>query len=489
MHLRGGAVPTCSYLNWDRNRYRFGLTPNLNQILVVRRGAVKPKDIEERIKKDTEKLFAEGSKDIDRRFWPKRSNDVPNRPVLTLVVLGVDTPAGKPATSKLMESIVRDCGTSGRTYKSALIFTAPESAESIREAARSCLAWEDIADDDETVGQLDEAQKRLLARNLGRARSDLKESLWRAHRRLYLLGKDNALREIDLGQITSSMADNIVELYLHELGRSDEITSGVGPTRLVKYWPPALREWSTKGVRDAFYSSPQLPRLLQPDAIKRTIADGVSQGIFGYAHKDDRGQLVLDKFSESLSEAEVEISDEVFLLKEEDAKKLQEPPRLARLTIRPEHIVLKPGEQASFTCAAQDQYGQPYNLPPLEWSAIGGTVTAEGLFTAGKNTGQFTVHAKADSIEAIAEVRISTEKEPSKRKLPGKRLLSWSGDVPPQKWMNFYTKVLSRFASSPELKLTVSFEVPAEDDQARAKADEAKAGLKELGLDEDVRTA
>ena len=99
-------------------------------------GAVKLKDIEERIKKDTEKLFAEGSKDIDRRFWPKRSNDVPNRPVLTLVVLGVDTPAGEPATKKLMESIVRDCGTSGRTYKSALIFTVPESAESIREAAR-----------------------------------------------------------------------------------------------------------------------------------------------------------------------------------------------------------------------------------------------------------------------------------------------------------------------------------------------------------------
>ena len=57
-------------------------------------------------------------------------------PVLTLVVLGGDTPAGAPATTQLMESIVRDCGTSGRTYKSALIFTVPESAESIREAAR-----------------------------------------------------------------------------------------------------------------------------------------------------------------------------------------------------------------------------------------------------------------------------------------------------------------------------------------------------------------
>jgi len=33
------------YLNGDRHRYRFGLTPNLNEILVTRRGAVQPKEI------------------------------------------------------------------------------------------------------------------------------------------------------------------------------------------------------------------------------------------------------------------------------------------------------------------------------------------------------------------------------------------------------------------------------------------------------------
>jgi len=481
-----GLVGTCFYLNWDRNRYRFGLTPNLNQILVVRRGAVQPKAIEERIKRDTEKLFGEGTKDIDRRYFPKRSNDVPNRPVLTLVVLDVDKPAGAPETMRLMESIVRECGTSGRTYKSALIFTAPDSGDAIRDAARSCLAWEDIDDDEETKRQLDAAQKRLLDRNLGRARSDLRETLWRAHHRLYLLAKDNTLREVDLGQITSSMAGNIVELYLRELSRSDEIAASVGPSKLIKYWPPALTEWSTRGVRDAFYSSPQLPRLVQADTIKRTIADGVCQGVFGYARKDDRGQLVLDRFNESLSEAEVEIADEVFLLKAEDARILLEPPRLARLTIRPDHTVLKAGEQASFTCGAEDQYGHPFELPPLEWSAAGGTVTAEGLFTAGENAGQFTVRAAGDGIEAIAEVRVAKEDGREREKEPGKGMIRWSGDVPPQKWMNFYTKVLSRFASSPELKLTVSFEVPAEKDTGGAKADETRSGLKELGLDDNV---
>ncbi|MCY2994935.1 MAG: hypothetical protein NTY19_44800 [Planctomycetota bacterium] len=52
--------------------------------------------------------------------------------------------------------------------------------------------------------------------------------------------------------------------------------------------------------------------------------------------------------------------------------------------------------------------------------------------------------------------------------------------------MTVYTKVLSRFASTKGLKLRVSFEVPAEGEQGAAKANEAKTGLKELRLDDEV---
>ena len=103
------------------------------------------------------------------------------------------------------------------------------------------------------------------------------------------------------------MAGSMVELILNELCRTDEVTKGVGVDKLIKYWPPAISEWSTKSVRDAFFSSPQLPRLLNPDAVKRTICDGVSQGTLGYATKDAGGQLVLERFKESLAEEEVEI--------------------------------------------------------------------------------------------------------------------------------------------------------------------------------------
>ena len=52
--------------------------------------------------------------------------------------------------------------------------------------------------------------------------------------------------------------------------------------------------------------------------------------------------------------------------------------------------------------------------------------------------------------------------------------------------MNFYTKVLSRFASTPGLKLEVSFEVPPGEGATEARLEETKAALRELGLAEDV---
>jgi hypothetical protein len=273
-----GLAGSCYYLNWDRNRYRFGLTPNLNQILVTRRGAIDGKRIDDRIKKQTQLVFdkktTDATKLIERKYFPTRSNDVPPRAALTLCVMGPDRPHGEKSTTEFIESVIRECGGSGRTYKSALIFSVADPGEAVQDAARNLLAWEDIDDDEDTKKRLersDPAQLKLLSRNLTNAKRDLDEAIFRAYRHVYLLGKDNKLQYIDLGQITSSAAGCLVELILRDLGKVDITTDSVSPNKLLKYWPPAIVEWSTQSVRDAFYSSPQLPRLLNPDSIKRTI--------------------------------------------------------------------------------------------------------------------------------------------------------------------------------------------------------------------------
>ena len=62
--------------------------------------------------------------------------------------------------------------------------------------------------------------------------------------------------------------------------------------------------------------------------------------------------------------------------------------------------------------------------------------------------------------------------------------LRWRGDIPPQKWMNFYTKVLSRFAFAPGMKLEVHVSVPPGEHVTPSKIEETRSALRELGLDE-----
>jgi hypothetical protein len=64
--------------------------------------------------------------------------------------------------------------------------------------------------------------------------------------------------------------------------------------------------------------------------------------------------------------------------------------------------------------------------------------------------------------------------------------LVWNGDVPHQKWMNFYTKVLSKFAATAGLKLTLRVEVAPAEGVSPQKVDETKVALRELGLKDSL---
>ena len=68
----------------------------------------------------------------------------------------------------------------------------------------------------------------------------------------------------------------MVKLIVDRLRQDGDIETGVSPNFLVRNWPPAFTEWSTKSTRDAFFASPQFPRLLDGDSVKETIARGVS---------------------------------------------------------------------------------------------------------------------------------------------------------------------------------------------------------------------
>ena len=152
--------------------------------------------------------------------------------------------------------MLREHGSSSRTYKSALLWCVAEDGALLSEEARKVLAWEDIDAESQTL-RIDESQRRQLDENLKRAKRDLQEAVWRTYKNVFLLDETNALRRIDLGLVHSSAAESLVGLILERLEQEDLVVDGVSPNFLVRNWPPALPEWSTKAVRDAFFAPPE----------------------------------------------------------------------------------------------------------------------------------------------------------------------------------------------------------------------------------------
>src|SRR6202011_5964123 len=125
----------------------------------------------------------------------------------------------------------------------------------------------------------------------------------------------------DLGLVHSSAAATLTGFVLNRLRQDGDVEEAVSPTFLVRHWPPAFKEWSTKAVRDAFFASPQFPRLLNGDSIRETIARGVENAVLAYVGKGRSGRYEPFVFGTSLSPDEVEISDEMFIITGEEAKK------------------------------------------------------------------------------------------------------------------------------------------------------------------------
>ncbi len=203
----------------------------------------------------------------------------------------------------------------------------------------------------------------------------------------------------------------------------------------------AHKEWSTKAVKDAVFASPLFPRLLNGDLIRDTIAKGVSNGILAYVGKAASGKYEPFLFGASMTAQEVEISDDVFLITAEVAEAYRQA-----LT-KPQEVI---------------------GAGPLFVEGGG----AAGTGGAGAGIGETETPGVTKPEMAPAGDRT--------------RALTWSGEVPAQKWMNFYTKVLAKFATTKSLRLTVNVDVAPPEGVTKQSVEETKAALRELGLNDDT---
>jgi hypothetical protein len=430
----------CYYLTVERNRYHFSFRENLNKRYADRRANIKPDDVAERVRDEVQKVFS-GPVPVGRVYFPDRSNQVPDRPALTMVVLGPErTLEDETSTRSFIDGMIRDAGNAGRTFKSALLFVVAQSSSQLNDEAKRLLAWEEISEELPTIN-IDESQRGQLSDHLKKAQRDLREAVWRTYKNVLLLGRDNSLRLLDMGLVHSSAADTLVQFLLNHLKQADEIQSGISPNFLIRNWSPAFKEWSTRSIRDAFYASPVFPRLLNPESLKETIARGVQAGLIAYVGKGANGKYLPFLFERTISIDDIEISDETFLIGQDTAKDYRDALERDAATTNSVPPALAP------------QAGSPA-FPLVGDKGSGPTPPPLGTDTSNSPT--------------------------------SKAGFKWTGDVPAQKWMNFYTKVLAKYATSGGLSLKLEVNVSPTAGVTRQQVEEVKAALRELGLNDNL---
>lgn len=422
------------YLVVEKKNYKFTLKENLNKRFADKRASVKTAAAEELVNQEIQKIFV-AREGTERFFFPEKSLQVPDRPIITFVVADLQHTMEDPTkTTAWVDKMTKECGSSARTNKNALVWVIAESSHGMIEEARKLLAWEAIKDDASEL-RLDESQQRQLKENIEKSRRDLRDSVWRAFHHVLLLDNGNNMQSVDLGAIHSSAsAGGPLDVVVNQLTSLNLFDKGFSPRLLLRNWPGAMVEWSTKGLFSAIYASPLFPRIINGEsAVQQTIAKAVSTGELAYVSKRSDGVYAPFTFGESLHPGDVEISDDYYVIKRETAE------------------------------AYKAKQAKPAVPPDGGETGTTGTVTPTTESTTSTEEEQQLGETQSETLSQV----------------------EWHGEVPPQKWMNFYTRFVSKFTPIQGVKLEVTFKASPDGGVSPQKLAEAKAALRELGLDSD----
>jgi hypothetical protein len=211
------------------------------------------------------------------------------------------------------------------------------------------------------------------------------------------------------------------------------LDESVGAGYIERNWPPALKDsgaWPLASLRQSFLNG-SLTRLLDPDAVLRTkIVEFVLKKDFGLASgKKPAGGYERIWFNEPMASDEVTFESGVFLLLKSKAKFL-------KIAIEP-----IPG-------------GGPEPIP---------------------------------GPEPEPEPPSGPEPEPEPVSGPSLKTYRIIGDVPPEVWNRFGTKVLPKLRSGSELKIGIDFSVSMEAGIAKSFETELKQILDDLGLSDRIK--
>jgi hypothetical protein len=479
-------VDGCYYLTTAGAKYKFSTQENLIKRFSDKKATINDKDIKELMEQSVSDVFVEGAK-TEYVLFPTLTNQVADRTSLMVFVLNPMMSFRDKDIMTFIRDVFNSNGTNPRVYRNGLIGIAAENTQNLKDEVRKYLAWVAINKEAEEL-HFEREVVQHIKENVNRGKKDIKEQVWRAYRYMFLLGKNGEVNHIDLGLLHSSQSSyGIMEVFMNRLITDGEVSEEINPNFLVRNWPPSIKVWPTQQIRDVFYNSPAFPRIKSGESLKSTIIKGVANGIFGYCQLK-AGNVMKVTIGKTLPIVDVEISNDVALLQADQAKKYEEPRKLAKITIQAQKAVILPGEAISIKALGQDQFDDAFELGETKWECSYGKLSETGIFTGPTTDCEILVHAKVGTLTGSTTISVKSSATTSGASDSNRKTkIRWSAEVPPGKWMVFYNKVLAKFTGKKDFKVNVSFEFFVNGD-GKDDVSNLKTESSELGLNSDIKT-
>jgi hypothetical protein len=240
--------------------------------------------------------------------------------------------------------------------------------------------------------------------------------------------ESDGLKIIDLGAGHSSSGETLYGRVITALKSQALLNESIGAGYIERNWPPALKEsgaWPLAALLQSFLNG-SLTRLLDPDNVLRNkIVEFVMNGDFGLAsgQKPD-GTYERVWYREMISRDEVSFESDVFLLLKKKAEVTKSKPDIP-----------------------------PVPEPPTATSP------------------------ESESPQESTPKPISSTP----------RTFHISGEIPPEIWNRFGTKILPKLRNGTNLKVGINFVVTVEGDFAQRFEAELQQILEDMGLRDQVQ--
>jgi hypothetical protein len=265
-------------------KWRLGSKPNLTQMHDQAKGLVENAVERELIKRieDTESL-GRGAVEAGAKLYrlPSNPGDIKNDPSLHFAILGPDATSrpGDP-NEKAVRFLEKKTSGEPRVNKNAVVLAvpSPEGLRTARTSVRDFLAWKEVGN------MLEDRPKNPKRRQLYKQKqSDAKEAIPESIRDAYTvavtLDKDGEALAFKVPP-----GDSLFEqIKAHSKSRiqETEITAEAllpgGPYDL---WQKGETERRVQVMVRAFAEDTRLPKMLRPEAVRETIAQGCKNGTF-----------------------------------------------------------------------------------------------------------------------------------------------------------------------------------------------------------------